>query len=175
MKVPRILVAGLGNIFLGDDAFGVEVVRELRRQRIPEGVYVEDFGIRSYDLAFEIAKGYDAIILVDATSRGDPPGTVSLIKPDLNQLSSGALCGNGHALTPVSVLELTRSLQIEMGRLFLVGCEPAVLETEDLAALSEPVAAAVPLAVEMIQSLIAELRGQPTAREKVPMTKGVVI
>ena len=79
----RILVAGIGNIFMGDDAFGVEVVRELMHRPIPDAVCVEDFGIRSYDLAYAIIDGYEATILVDAAPRGKPAGTLYLIEPDL--------------------------------------------------------------------------------------------
>ena len=81
--MKRILVAGIGNIFFGDDAFGCEVASQLRRKPLPEGVRVIDFGIRSYDLAYAIMDGYDATILVDATPQGSAPGTIYLIEPDL--------------------------------------------------------------------------------------------
>ena len=84
--MKRILVAGIGNIFFGDDAFGCEVAKELAQRPLPEGVRVIDFGIRSYDLAYAIMDDYDATILVDASPRGSPPGTVYLIEPDLNKL-----------------------------------------------------------------------------------------
>ncbi|MDB6017376.1 MAG: hydrogenase maturation protease [Pedosphaera sp.] len=155
----RILVAGIGNIFLGDDAFGVETARQLLRRPQPEGVRVVDFGIRSYDLAYAIVDGHDAIILVDATSQGQSPGTVYLIEPDLNefdQLETEVV--NAHSLSPERVLQMVRSLGGRPARLFLVGCEPAVLETENgEIGLSEKVQAAVPRAVAMIESLLDEL------------------
>lgn len=77
---PRILVAGIGNIFLGDDAFGVEAVRELMQHRWPAGVRIIDFGIRSYELAFALVDGYDAVILIDAAVRGQVPGTLYLVE-----------------------------------------------------------------------------------------------
>ncbi len=160
----RILVAGIGNIFFGDDAFGVEVVRELLRREWPAEVRIEDFGIRSYDLAYAIVDGYDAVILVDATPRGHAPGTVSLIEPDLAALEpdTGEVV-NAHSLNPVRVLQMVRSLGGQAQRLYLVGCEPAVLETEELG-LSATVRAAVPRAVELVESLVGALRnGTPVA------------
>ena len=158
----RILVAGIGNIFFGDDAFGVEVVKELSGSELPEGVDVVDFGIRGYDLAYAIMDGYAATILVDVTARGSPPGTLYLIEPDqekLAKLTAGA--PDGHSLGPVQVLRLVQSLGGEIAQLYLVGCEPAVLETEDgQIGLSESVRAAVPQAAEMIRTLVNDLRAQ---------------
>jgi hydrogenase maturation protease len=154
----RILVAGIGNIFFGDDAFGVEVVRGLMQFEWPEDVRVEDFGIRSYDLAYAIMDGYDAVILVDATPRGHAPGTVSLIQPDLAGLGDGEdEIVNAHGMNPVRVLKMAQAQGGQAGDLYLVGCEPAVLETEELG-LSPLVQAAVPHAVEMIQSFVRTLR-----------------
>lgn len=155
----RILVAGIGNIFLGDDAFGVETVRQLSQHVLPDDVRIVDFGIRSYDLAYAMMEGYDSIILVDATARGNAPGTVYLIEPDLgelNQLDSGNV--DPHSMNPVRVLQMVQSLGGFSGKLYLVGCEPAVLEKEDGEfGLSGPVQAAVPKAIEMIQSLVGDL------------------
>lgn len=158
----RILVAGIGNIFLGDDAFGVEVVRELIGCELPEGVDVVDFGIRGYDLAYAIMDGYAATILVDTVSKGNPPGTLYLIEPDTEELAKlNKELPNGHNLGPVHVLHLVQSLGGEITGLYLVGCEPAVLETEDgQLGLSEPVQAAVPQAVEMIRKLVNDLNAK---------------
>ena len=160
--LDRILVAGIGNIFLGDDAFGVEVVRELTKSELPEGLNVVDFGIRGYDLAYAIMDGYAATILVDAAARGNPPGTLYLIEPDQEELSKlEAEVPDGHSLGPVQVLRLVQSFGGVITRLYLVGCEPAVLETEDgQIGLSEPVQTAVPQAVEMIRKLINDIRSQ---------------
>jgi hydrogenase maturation protease len=157
---PRILIAGIGNIFLGDDAFGVEVARQLVRRALPEGVVVTDFGIRSYDLAYAIMDGYDVTILVDATRQGGKPGTVYLIEPDLSGLDRQEdEVVNGHSLDPVRVLRLVAALGGEPGRLYLAGCEPAVLETEDgRIGLSAPVEAAVPHAIDMILSFVEDVR-----------------
>ena len=155
----RILVAGIGNIFLGDDAFGVEVVNELTKSELPEGVNVVDFGIRGYDLAYAIMDGYAATVLVDATARGNAPGTLYLIELDPEGLAKLEEVPDGHSLGPVQVLRLVQSLGGEIPQLYLVGCEPAVLETEDgEISLSESARAAVPKALEMIRTLVNDLR-----------------
>ncbi len=168
----RVLIAGLGNIFCGDDAFGVETVRRLTEAGLPDGACAVDFGIRSYDLAFALTDGYAAVVLVDATPRGEPPGTVYLIEPDLERLddpepSEPALAG-AHAMNPVTVLRMARSLGGIRSKVLLVGCEPARLETEDgEMALSAEVESAIPRAVEMIQSVVGNLMSEqnvPAAR-----------
>jgi hydrogenase maturation protease len=156
----RILVAGVGNIFLGDDAFGSEVARRLMQQQtLPSEVKVNDYGTCSYDLAYAMMDGYEATILVDATSQGQSPGTVYLIEPDLNELDKlDSAVADGHSMNPVSALQMVRSLGCRPRRLYLVGCEPAALDSEDgVLGLSECVEAAVPRAIEMIESLISDL------------------
>lgn len=155
----RILVAGVGNIFLGDDAFGSEVARRLVQRALPAEVQVNDYGTCSYDLAYAMMDGYEATILVDATSQGQSPGTVYLIEPDLNELEKmDSAVADGHSMNPVSVLQMVRSLGCRPRRLYLVGCEPASLgNDEGLIGLSESVQAAVPRAIEMVESLISEL------------------
>lgn len=157
--MKRILVAGIGNIFFGDDAFGCEVASQLRRKPLPEGVRVIDFGIRSYDLAYAIMDGYDATILVDATPQGSAPGTIYLIEPDLKKLDElPDEAVNAHSMNPVRVLQLVRSLGGNVGWLRVVGCEPAILDSEEGAmGLSEKVQAAVAPAIEMIESLIRQI------------------
>ncbi|MEO6568106.1 MAG: hydrogenase maturation protease [Opitutaceae bacterium] len=157
--MKNILVAGIGNIFFGDDAFGCEVASELLKRELPEGVRVKDFGIRSYDLAYAMMDGPDVTIFIDATSRGEPAGTVYLIEPEINELDNepGEVV-NAHSMNPIRVLQLLRSLGGQPGRLFLVGCEPAVLEAEDgTMGLSPVVQAAVPQALEMVESLLRDL------------------
>ena len=155
-RKQRILIAGIGNIFLGDDAFGSEVARELMQLSWPEGVNVSDFGIRSYDLAYALTDGFDAAILVDAASRGGRPGTVYLIEPTVSEMVEGGKgVADAHSMDVVSVLQMARSLGGEICKIYLVGCEPASLETEDgRLGLSEAVRAAVPQAIGMIQYLI---------------------
>ena len=167
--MKKILVAGIGNIFFGDDAFGCEVVSQLMRRPLPEGVRVTDFGIRSYDLAYAMMDGYDATILVDATAQGAEPGTIYLIEPDIKKLDDlPEEAVNAHSMNPVRVLQLVRSLGGESGWLRVVGCEPAVLESEEGAmGLSEKVQAAVAPAIEMIEALIQEIFHENEKKDRV--------
>lgn len=158
----RILVAGIGNIFHGDDAFGCEVTKSLLERAWPEGVRVEDFGIRSYDLAFAIADGWDAVLLVDALPRGRAPGTLYLLEVDAEAADQGGLA-DAHSMSPVLVLRMVQALGGVARRVHVVGCEPAMLEADDIG-LSEPVRAAVPGAVEMVTGLVGELMEQKPAQ-----------
>ena len=166
MNPPRVLIAGIGNIFLGDDAFGVEVAQRLATRPLPEGVFVKDFGIRGLDLTYALLDGYDLAILVDAVPRGEPPGTVYLIEPEvpassLAQEEFGASpMFDGHSMDPVRVLRAVAALGGKVDRLLLVGCEPMPLEesTDMQSGLSPAVAAAVPRAIEMIESILESVR-----------------
>jgi hydrogenase maturation protease len=149
----RVLVAGIGNIFLSDDGFGVEVARRLADGRLGEHVVVEDFGIRGVHLALELASGaYGAAILVDATPRGGEPGTLYAIEPAVDPNEE---CGSvdAHSLTPSAVLAWVRRLGGQRGRVLIVGCEPA--SVDEAVGLSDPVAAAVDGAVQMVSDLAA--------------------
>lgn len=155
--MKKILIAGIGNIFFGDDAFGCEVAQQLMREQLPEGVRVFDYGIRSYDLAYALLEPNDAAILIDAVPRGEEAGTVFLLELDINKLdNSENESVNAHAMNPVAVLQLVRSFGGSPGEIYLVGCEPAVLETEELG-LSEKVQSAIPLALDMIRELLGKL------------------
>jgi hydrogenase maturation protease len=162
---PRILVAGIGNIFLGDDAFGVEVIQRLSKLEFPEGVRVRDFGIRGYDLAYALLDGYDLTILVDACPRGGAPGTLYVIEPEEKEVDGRPIIFDAHTMNPVSVIRMARSMGPVSKRIVLVGCEPAALGGEERCmALSEPVAAAVDAAVKLIQKLVAEAQATGRAR-----------
>ena len=158
----RVLVAGIGNIFLGDDGFGVEVARRLGGQHLAEGVDVVDFGIRGVHLAYELSAGtYDAAILVDAMPRGGPPGTLYALEPgeaDGTGAMAAAL-GDGHNVTPAIVLEWVRRTGGRCGRVLVVGCEPA--SVDESMGLSDAVAASVDPAVEMVRTLAAQLMDAP--------------
>jgi hydrogenase maturation protease len=162
---PTILVAGVGNIFMGDDAFGVEVVRRLASRKLPERVRVADFGIRGFDLAYALQDGYETTILVDACPHGQAPGTLYVIEPDLKALDESAASQpvtDAHAMNPVSVLRMARAMNIEVRNVLLVGCEPETLGGEEgQMRLSPPVEAAVEAAVELVQSLIDKLQDKP--------------
>jgi len=156
---PRILVAGIGNIFLGDDGFGVEVVRRLTALEQPTGVRVADYGIRGFDLAYAMQDGYDTVILVDAYPHGQLPGTVSLIEPDLGGIGEQEQAiVETHGMNPVRVLQLAAAMNGRLQKVLLVGCEPASLGGEEGAmGLSEPVEAAVDQAVGLVRDVIREL------------------
>ncbi len=156
----RILVAGIGNVFLGDDGFGVEVVRRLAGRGLPEGVEVVDFGIRGMDLAYALQDDYDVVVFVDATPRGEEPGTVYLIEPEIEE--DGGVVLDTHGMDPFKVITLARALGAKPTRTLVVGCEPQlVVSGEDyedmLMELSEPVRAAVDEAVKLVESLVEEI------------------
>lgn len=162
----KILVAGIGNIFLGDDAFGVEVVQRLAPCALPANVHVVDFGIRSYDLAYALMDAWELVILVDAVPCGGEPGTVYLIEPTLpSEREPPAAFGfDAHAMNPVAALQLVSKLGGEVGRVLVVGCEPSIVDAEEDGniGLSPPVRAAVDQAIAMIDELISEV-GKPKA------------
>jgi hydrogenase maturation protease len=161
-KTPSILIAGIGNIFLGDDAFGVEVVQRFGNRRLPDRVKAVDFGIRGFDLAYALLDGSDVTILVDACPRGGTPGNVYVIEPDLKALDSPNAeqsSVDAHNMNPMNVIRMAKSMGGELKRILLVGCEPATLGPEEgQMGLSEPVTAAVEEAVKVIESLVEKIR-----------------
>ena len=163
MSPRRILVAGVGNVFLGDDGFGVEVVRQLAGRELPEGVEVVDFGIRGMDLVYALQDDYEVVVFVDAIPRGEKPGTVYLLEPEIEE--DGEVVLDTHGMDPVKVIKFARALGAKPTRTFVVGCEPQVVvsgeDYEDmLMELSEPVHAAVEEAVKLVESLVKEVNGE---------------
>ena len=147
----RLLIAGIGNVFRGDDAFGCEVARVLAERPLPEGVVVRDFGTRGFDLACALLDGYDGAILLDAAARGRSPGTLYLIEPARAEAQATV---EPHGLTPEHVLRLVAALGGEPPWLRVIGCEPSSLGDEEGAmGLSEPVRAAVAEAIRMAEEL----------------------
>ena len=155
----RLLIAGIGNIFRGDDAFGCEVVRQLAARPQPEGVTVRDFGIRGFDLACALMDDYNGAILVDATARGHPPGTLYLIEPGTNH-EAGMV--NPHGLTPEHLFQLVTSLGGQLPWLRVLGCEPETLGTDEEGAmgLSDVVASTIEDAVQMTEQLARDFLNQ---------------
>jgi hydrogenase maturation protease len=155
---PRTLVAGIGNVFLGDDGFGVETVRRLAEGDLPARTEVVDIGVRGMHLAYQLLDGYDTLVLVDATARGEPPGTLYVIEHELGcGTPSPAAAMDGHRMTPDSVLALLATLCAGTGaepprRVLVVGCEPA--SVEEGIGLSTTVSDAVPRAVRLIEELL---------------------
>ena len=159
----NLLVAGVGNIFLGDDGFGVEVANRLAAADLPDWAHVVDYGIRGMHLAYDLAAGYSSAILVDATARGGTPGTIYVIEPDLSgtaaeiadedtPLAANPLF-NAHGMQPDVVFGMLGMLGAEASQVLVVGCEPASVDYG--VGLSEPVAAAVDEAVAVVLDLIA--------------------
>jgi hydrogenase maturation protease len=162
MKRPEILVAGIGNIFLGDDGFGCEVARRLCERNLPEDVRVVDFGIRGFDLAYALMDGYDVTIIVDATPRGGEAGTVYRIEPDLSEvgdeIEAGQMIVETHGMNPMKVLAMVKMMGGGFKRILVVGCEPETFGPEEgQLGLSEKVKAGVEEAVRLIEELIAEI------------------
>jgi len=149
----RILVAGVGNVFLGDDAFGVEVARLLAERPQPPGVQVRDYGIRGVHLVYELLDGYDLFVLVDAAPRGEAPGTVSVLEVDLPGPQAQPVI-DAHSLTPDAIFGLLSSLGGRPGRSLVVACEPA--EVDAGMGLSGPVREALPHAVRAVEEILAE-------------------
>jgi hydrogenase maturation protease len=162
-----VLVAGVGNIFLGDDAFGVEVARVLATRSLPETVSVKDFGIRGFDLAYALLDPWEMVILVDALPRGCAPGTLYTLEPDLSNMGDPAspeMAMNPHGMDPVRVLNLAASMGTIAARVLIVGCEPNDFgdELEGRMGLSPIVQAAVYEACNMVE----ELAGQAIAAKR---------
>ncbi|MEU9284570.1 hydrogenase maturation protease [Streptomyces sp. NPDC048275] len=165
----KVLVAGIGNIFLGDDGFGVETVRALGARDLPGHVEVVDIGVRGVHLAYQLLDGYDTLILVDATARGGDPGTLYLIEHDgCGGDEPPAAPLDGHRMTPDTVLALLGTLCAATGagpprRTRVVGCEPATVK--ERIGLSTPVSDAVPEAVRLIEEMLRlDEPGEPAPR-----------
>jgi len=160
LDTRKILIAGIGNIFLADDAFGVEVANRLATQSFPPGVRVVDFGIRGFDLAYALMEGYETTILVDAYPGEGEPGTLFVVEPDLAEINQGVSQSTveAHAMNPVSVLRMAAGMGAQLKRILLVGCVPATLGPEEgQMGLSEPVTAAVGEAVKLVASLVTRV------------------
>jgi hydrogenase maturation protease len=154
----RTLVAGVGNGFLGDDAFGVEVVRLMAGRPPQPGVLIKDFGIRGVHLVYELLDGYDLFVLIDAAPRGEAPGTVTVLEVELpgpEELPQPVI--DAHSLTPDAIFGLLASLGGHPGRNIVVACEPA--DVDPGMGLTEAVQAALPHAVRAVEDILAEVAG----------------
>lgn len=146
----KVLIAGVGNIFLGDDAFGVEVLRRLGERTLPENICIKDFGIRGFDLAYALMEAWELVILVDATQQGGKPGTLYVIEHEpAKNTETGQQFFEPHGMHPVRALDLVSAMGSQAPRTIVIGCEPEDLGGEDgRMGLSPVVEAAVGEAAE---------------------------
>jgi hydrogenase maturation protease len=159
-RPKQILVAGIGNAWMRDDGFGGAVAERLSKLELPSEAAVFDFGTGGLDLAYEVMRGYDALILVDVSRQGGEPGTLYLMEPDEEEVEAGIEDGqvlNPHGMDPQTVLRFVKTLGAWPGRVVVVACEPAVVEEMGIG-LSEPVTAAIDAAVDVVLKTVEELR-----------------
>lgn len=148
--MTRVLVAGVGNMFFGDDGFGAEVARRLAVEP-PPGTTVCDVGIRAIHLAFELLTPFDLFVVADCMPRGGPPGTLYVVEPEVDDL--GASVADAHGMNLPVVFTAVRELGGALPPTLIVGCEPAA--TEPGIGLSSSVEAAIPAALDLIRELIS--------------------
>ena len=159
-KTKQILVAAVGNLWMRDDGFGGEVAKRLQGRELPAGVHVSDFGTGGLDLAYEVMRGYDALILIDISRQGGEPGTLYVMEADEDSVEGAIEDGetiNPHAMDPQSVLRFVKAVGGWPGQVIVIACEPAVVEEMGIG-LSESVEAVVDQAVELVESTVDEVR-----------------
>jgi hydrogenase maturation protease len=158
--MKRILVAGIGNSWLRDDGFGSEVVKRLEERELPEGTVVLDFGTGGLDLAYEVMRGYDALVLVDVSRQGGEPGTLYVMEASEEEVEAGIEDGqviNPHAMDPQTVLRFVKTIGAWPGKVVVIACEPDQVEEMGLG-LSDDVARAVGGAVDLVAKTVGELQ-----------------
>ena len=156
------MIAGVGNMFMKDDGFGGAVIRKMLDKKLPEGVEIKDFGTGGLKLAYDLMKGYDGLILLDASMRGEKPGTLYIIEPDENEVNPDLEQGGSidpHGADPATVLRFVKSIGSWPAKVLIVACEPETIEDFEIG-LSEPVNAAIDKAVEMVDGIIKEIYEQ---------------
>jgi hydrogenase maturation protease len=159
-RVRKILVAGIGNAWMGDDGFGAEVVKRLGEVELPRGVAVMDFGTGGLNLAYEVMRGYDALLILDISEQGGTPGTLYVIEADVDSVEAGIEDGdtlNPHGMDPKTMLRFVKSIGAWPGKVVVIACEPQTV-AEIGFQLSESVAGALEPAVKLVLDTIAELQ-----------------
>jgi hydrogenase maturation protease len=162
-RIGRILVAGVGNAWLRDDGFGGEVARRLAQRELPADVAVMDVGTGGLDLAYEVMRGYEALVILDVSRQGGDPGTLYVIEPEEASVEGAIEDGeviNPHGMDPRTVLRFVKSVGAWPGRVIVIACEPAEVEEVGLG-LSQQVEEAVERAIELVVETIDELRAEP--------------
>ncbi len=166
-QLRKILIAGVGNAWLRDDGFGGEVARRLEQLSLPEGVVVMDAGTGGLELAYEVMRGYDALVILDVSRQGGEPGTLYVMEPDEQSASGGIEDGeviNPHGMDPQTVLRFVKSIGAWPGRVMVIACEPADVEEMGWG-LTEQVKEAVDRAVTLVVETVEELRSEPVGQE----------
>jgi hydrogenase maturation protease len=165
-RTPQVLIAGIGNTWLHDDGFGSEVVRVLReRGAPPAGIHLADFGTSGLDLAYEVMRGYDGLILVDASRQGEVPGTLFIMEPTAADVDGSIEDGqmlDPHGMDPLNVLRFVKYVGGWPGRVVVIACEPEDV-TDVGFGLSERVAAAIQRAADVVMQAASELQDVPSA------------
>jgi hydrogenase maturation protease len=164
-RIPKILVAGVGNAWLRDDGFGGEVARRLEQQQLPDGVVVMDAGTGGLDLAYEVMRGYEALVIIDVSRQGGKPGTLYVMEPDEEEVDGGIEDGqviNPHAMDPQTVLRFVKSAGAWPGKVIVIACEPGDVEEMGWG-LTDEVRAAVDRALDVVAETIDELRSEAAA------------
>ena len=159
----KVLIAGIGNAWLKDDGFGGEVVKRLEQRELPEDVTVFDFGTGGLDLAYEVMRGYSALVLIDVSKQGGEPGTLYRIEPNPDEVNASIEDGdviNPHGMDPQTVLRFVKTISGWPGKVIVIACEPAEVEDMGLE-LTESVAAAVDGAVDLVIETVDELLSKP--------------
>jgi hydrogenase maturation protease len=158
-SLKSVLIAGVGNAWLRDDGFGGEVARRLQATELPTGCSVMDAGTGGLDLAYEVMRGYDALVIVDVSQQGGQPGTLYVMEPDEESVPGAIEDGeaiNPHGMDPATMLRFVKSAGAWPGRVVVIACEPA--EVQEMGwGLSEPVNAAVQRAVDLVVSTVTDL------------------
>jgi hydrogenase maturation protease len=165
----QILVAGVGNAWLQDDAFGGEVARRMEAEGVPSGVTVMDFGTGGLDLAYEVMRGYDGLVILDASRHGGEPGTLYVIEPERDEIAPEIADGemiDPHGMDPATMLRFVRATGGWPGKVVVIGCEPGEVDEVGLG-LTPPVAAVVGRAIELVRETIAELQTDAAYEAKV--------
>jgi hydrogenase maturation protease len=162
-KTKQILVAGIGNAWMRDDGFGGEVAKLLEARELPDGVRVMDFGSGGLDLAYEVMRGYDALILIDVSRQGEKPGTLYVMEANPEdvdgQVEDGQML-DPHGMDPETVLRFVKYVGGWPGRVFVVACEPEIVEDVGFG-LSDAVSGSLGRAADVVLETIDELRGDP--------------
>ncbi len=155
----RVMIAGVGNIFLKDDGFGGAVIKKMLHKKFPEGVEVKDFGTGGLKLAYDLMKGYDGLILLDASKRGEKPGTLYVIEPDEKEINPDLENGDPidpHGADPSTVLRFVKAIGSWPGKVLIVACEPENVDDFEIG-LSDQVTASIDKAIDLVDEIINEI------------------